>query len=69
MTEDVEIEIIDWGDDIAYVYYKDDKVYIYPEQDYPGIAEISSRLTESGADTIDKTVEGRYTTYSQTEFL
>lgn len=68
MTEDVVIELIEWGGDIAHVYHKDGHVYVYPTQDYPNIVEISQRLESSGAEVIDSTVEGRYTVYSQTEY-
>lgn len=64
ITEDIQIEIDYYGDELNAVFRKGDKVYIYPLDE---VAEIVNRLYESGALVIDNTVEGDYTVYYQGE--
>lgn len=64
MTEDVLIEIDFFGDELTAVFHKDGHIYTYPLAE---VEAIVNRLHNSGAEVIDRTVEGDYTVYSQEE--
>ena len=64
-TGDVTVEIIHAGDEIDAVFKKDGHVYVYPLDE---VRDVVGRLEASGADIVDRTVDGVYTVYSQEEY-
>jgi hypothetical protein len=63
-TGDVLIEIDYFGGELNAVVHKGGHIYVYALDD-PAAQEFVSRMQSSGAEIIDKTVEGDYTVYGQ----